>query len=156
MAIMKVEENLATSQSFKFKGTSIVTMKELPSSDECWPDTVQNNQLIQCEQGATIGFQWSVSGCLVPLLKCSKWKIQLFMEKWGETEFDLGSAGIVNVPFVGTSGHLYTQAITLRPNTIPEGVYDVVAVLRLYDTNNNPVPVAGFAELGKVEFYQAS
>jgi hypothetical protein len=26
----------------------------------------------------------------------------------------------------------------------------------MYDYKNNPVPVAGFAELGKIQFYEAS
>ena len=156
MAIMKVEENLATSQSFKFKGTSIVTMKELPSADECWPDTVPNNQLIQCEQGATIGFQWSVSGCLVPLLKCSKWKIQLLIEKWGQEEFLDRGQNVINVPYVPVSGHVYTAGIEIPAGTMQEGVYDIVAVIRLLDNAGKPLPVAGFAELGKFEFYQAS
>jgi hypothetical protein len=155
MIKFKVEENLATPKSFKFDGAAVCTDEQLPG-DCCWDEPILNNTLIQVEQGVNFGFQWSVSGCLVPLLKCSHWKVQLHFEKWGEPEFDLGALGITQVKYVPESGYTYNTVISLRPNTVPEGVYDIVAVIRMYDYKNNPVPVAGFAELGKIQFYEAS
>lgn len=156
MIEFKVEENLASPKSFRFcYGNAVCTDEQLPS-DCCWDDAILNNSLIQVEQGVNFGFKWCVEGCLVPLLKCSYWKIQLHFEKWGEPEFDLGSVGVQKVKFVPESGYQYYNVISLRPNTVPEGVYDIVAVIRLYDNAGNPVPVAGFAELGKIQFYEAS
>ncbi len=82
--------------------------------------------------------------------------MQLFFEKWGQSEFNLGASGTATVNFVPTSGHTYNVVINLPANSIPEGVYDVVAILRLYDGRNQPIPVAGFAEMGKLEFYEAA
>jgi len=152
---MNVEENLATPESFQFCCDSLVTVDELPSADRCWPDIVPCNRLIQVEQGVKFGFQWCVKGCLVDIIKCTKWKIQLFFERWGCKEH-CGDPEPKCVNFVAESGYLYTEYIELPPNTIPEGVYEIVGVLRLYDFRGNPLPVAGFAELGKFEFYEAS
>lgn len=156
MSKLKVEENLATPQSFNFYGVSCVTTEELPSTDCCWPDTIPSNHLIQVEQGMKFGIQWTASGCLVPLLKCSKWKIQLLIEKWGQEEFLDRGQNVINVPYVPVSGHVYTSSIEIPAGTMQEGVYDIVAVIRLLDNAGKPLPVAGFAELGKFEFYQAS
>jgi len=156
MANMQIEETLATPQSFKFKGNSVVTIQELPTTGP-WPDNLTDNKLIQCEQAVRFGFKWAVEGVLVPLLSnANKWKVQLFFEKWGQSEFNLGASGTATVNFVPTSGHTYNVVITLPANSIPEGVYDVVAILRLYDGRNQPIPVAGFAEMGKLEFYEAA
>jgi hypothetical protein len=156
MATMQVEETLATPGSFRFKGQTIVTVQELPTTGP-WPANLTDNKLIQCEQATRFGFQWSVEGVLVPLLSnANKWKVQLFFEKWGEKEFNLGANGTASVNFVPVSGNVYNVVITLPANSIPEGVYDVVAILRLYDQRNQPIPVAGFAELGKIEYYEAA
>jgi hypothetical protein len=156
MTTMHVEETLATPTSFRFNGSSVVTFDELPTSGP-WPANLIDEKLIQCEQAVRFGFQWSVSGVLVPLLSnANKWKVQLHFEKWGETEFNIGTNGTATVNFVPVSGHTYNVVITLPANSIPEGVYEIVAILRLYDQRNMPIPVAGFAELGKVEFYEAA
>ncbi|MCW5922495.1 MAG: hypothetical protein KIS77_09130 [Saprospiraceae bacterium] len=156
MIPMQVEETLATPQSFRFTGQSVVTIQELPTTGP-WPANLIDNKLIQCEQPVRFGFQWTVSGVLVPLLSNSnRWKVQLHFEKWGPLEFDLGANGTTYVNFVPVSGHTYNVVITLPANSIPEGVFEVVAILRLYDQRNQPIPVAGFAELGKIEFYEAA
>lgn len=157
MVTLKVEENLASPKSFVFCGGAVCTDEQLPG-DCCWDDPILNNSLIQSEQAVTFGFRWDVKGCLVPLLKCSKWKIEVQLERWGSKEFDLAALGYGTkyVNYVPRSGYTYTESITVPANTIPDGVYEVVGLITLYDNNNNPLPVAGFAELGKIRFYEAS
>lgn len=156
MVELKVEENLASPKSFRFCCGSVVCTGEPLPGDCCWDHPVLNNSLIQVEQGVNFYFKWCVDGCLVPLLKCTHWVIQVYFERWGDREFNIGTAGIKKVKFKPEEGYVYDEVISLGPDTIPEGVYDIVAVLRLYDYRDNPVPVAGFAELGKIQFYEAS
>jgi hypothetical protein len=138
---MFVEETLATPASFRFNGRALVTSHELPTTGP-WPADLTNQRLIQVEQGIHFHFEWSVGGVLVPLLdRGMKWKIQLFFEKWGQSESSTNPSATVN--YVPTSGHTYRSFISIPANTISEGVYDVVAVLRLYDSAGNPLPVAG-------------
>lgn len=152
---MRMEETLATPASFRFTGSSVVTLQELPSGG-AWPDITTDNKLIQTDQPVNFGFKWTVSGALVSLLSNqNKWKVQLHFEKWGPMEFDANPAGTRLVSFVPVSGHEYNVVISIPGNTIPEGVYDVVAILRLYDPNGRPLPVAGIAELGKIEYYES-
>jgi len=155
MVTLKIEENLATPKSFDICGGGVCTTEELPG-DCCWDQPILNNSLIQVEQPVTFGFYWTVKGCLVPLLKCTKWKIEVHLERWGGKEIDLGPIGVSYVKYVPTEGHTYYSTIKVPGNTIPDGVYEIVGLLSLYDHNGNPVPAAGFAELGKVRFYEAS
>jgi len=151
---MLVEETLATPQSFKFQGNAFVTTHELPSTGP-WPGDLANQRLIQVEQGVHFHFGWSVAGVLVPLLdRGMKWKIQVFFEKWGESESPVNPSVTVN--YNQTSGFNYRALISIPGNTLSEGVYDVVAVLRLYDANNLPLPVAGYEEMGKIQFYESA
>jgi hypothetical protein len=149
---MKVEETLATPSSFKFTGRAFATIQELPAAGP-WPSDLTQNRLIQVEQPINFGFEWQVSGPLVPLLdRGFRWRISVYFEKWGMSESPV--APTATVGYVPVSGHTYNANIVLPANTLSEGVYDVVAVLRLYDGTGKPLPVAGFEELGKFEIYE--
>lgn len=151
---MFVEETLATPQSFKFKGNALVTTHELPSTGP-WPADLSNQRLIQTEQGVHFHFRWSVEGVLVPLLDSGmKWKIQVFFEKWGESESPVNP--YASVSYKQVSGYNYHAVISIPPSTLTEGVYDVVAVLRLYDAKGVPLPVAGYEEMGKFQFFESA
>ncbi len=149
---MIVEETLATPSSFQFTGRALATMHELPTTGP-WPADLAQTRLIQVEQGIHFHFEWQVSGPLVPLLdRGFKWRIQVYFEKWGVSESAV--APTVSIPYIPVSGHTYRALINLPANTLSEGVYDVVAVLRLYDGSGKPLPVAGFEEMGKFEVYE--
>lgn len=152
MIKMIVEETLATPSSFRFTGRALATIQELPAAGP-WPSDLTQNRLIQTEQPINFNFEWQVSGPLVPLLdRGFKWKIQVYFEKWGVSESAV--APNATVSYVPVSGHTYHAVINLPANSLREGIYDVVAVLRLYDSAGRPLPVAGFEEMGKFEVYE--
>lgn len=155
VSFSEVEETLATPESFRFSGGSIVTLQELPSTGG-WPADLNSRRLIQTDQPVNIGFQWSVAGDLVPLLSGQiKWEVKVEFEQIGVHEFDLGAAGLRFVNYVPVSGHQYHVVINLQPGTVPEGIYEIVVRLRLRDANHRPLPAGGFGNLGKFEFYNA-
>ncbi|MCA0235493.1 MAG: hypothetical protein LCH81_03845 [Bacteroidetes bacterium] len=149
---MIVEETLATPSSFRFTGRALASIEELPASGP-WPSDLSQTRLIQVEQPINFNFEWQVSGPLVPLLDRNfRWKIQVYFEKWGASETAVAPS--ITVPYQAVSGFTYRSTINLPANTLREGVYDVVAVLRLYDGSGRPLPVAGFEEMGKFEVYE--
>ncbi len=155
----KVEETLVNGPTFAFNGQAVASMHELPPvAGSTWPADLTNDRLIQVEQGVHFHFAWGVSGAVVPLLSSNLvWKIQLFFEKWGQSESPLNPS--TTVRYVPTSGFRYNALINIPGNTLSEGVYDVVAVIRLYNVVSgvtSPLPVAGFVEMGKFEFFEQS
>lgn len=139
---------------FEFNGGAVITANELPSTAD-WPANLAIERLIQRDQPVRLSFRWSVSGLLTRFLDPnSKWHLQVYFEQMGGGEINLGAYSQADVNFVPVSGHIYTHSLTVPANAIPEGVYEVVAVIRFKDARNRPGPIAAFAELGKVTFYE--
>jgi hypothetical protein len=139
---------------FRFDGGSILTASELSSTNE-WPADLAIERIYQRDQPVRIGFRWSVSGLLVSLLNpANRWHLQVYFEQMGGGEVNLGPYSQANVNFVPTSGHIYNHVMVLPPNSVPDGVFDVVAVIRFQDNLGRPGPIAAFAELGKVTVYE--
>ena len=139
---------------FRFDGGAILTSQELSSTAQ-WPSNLAIERLIQRDQPMRLGFRWSVSGLLTRFLNPNnKWHLQVFYEQMGGGEITLGGFSQADVNFVPVSGHQYAHILTFPPNSVPEGVYDVVAVIRFQDPQGRPGPIAAFAELGKVTVYE--
>lgn len=143
---------------FSFNGGATLTRTELGSTSG-WPADLSVERIVQTDQAVNFGFKWSVSGILLPFINpSSKWHIQIYFEQLGGGEISLGSYSVRDVAF-GPHTHgtrTYSEVLTFPPGVIPEGLYEVVAVIRLMDTAHHPGPVAAFAEMGKVQFYNDS
>ena len=128
------------------------------------------NNLIMTDQPIQFKFEWGVGGIFAHMVNPAfEWKIEVFLEQYGPGEFTLGPTGRLTVPwstgtfssttqvnFPGT-GSPNSTTIYVPANSIPEGLYDVVAVIRLHDApgmGGLPCFVAAFAEFGKIHFYQ--
>ncbi|MBV6438525.1 MAG: hypothetical protein EPGJADBJ_00149 [Saprospiraceae bacterium] len=155
---MTFESGLVNPSSFVLNG-AVAFSHELPPTITLGgglSGAVGSPRLVQCEQTYHVHFNWTVSGALVPLMRPDlRWKVEVYFERWGASEYGLPAAiNPQTVGFVPVSGHTYSAIITIPGNTIPEGVYDMVAILRMYDAAGNPLPVAGFEEMNKVQFYE--
>jgi hypothetical protein len=130
---------------------------------------VLEKRLIQTDQRVDFVFEWTVKGMFAHAFNPNfRWRIEVFMERYGPLDFDLGANGIATLNY--GSGDLVapdevsypgagaptSTTVSIPPNTIPEGVYDVVAVLRLLHPAGDDTPcfLAAFAEFGKINFYQ--
>lgn len=155
--------------AFDFSGIAqIGRMTEQPSPQVPIGNLIEN-RLVQTDQQVDFYFEWRVKGIFAHIMDPnSKWKLELFFEKYGPGEFAFGpgvgektllySSGITagaglnaEMQYPGLAG---STTITIPGGTIPEGVYDVVAVLRYLESNNSPCFLAAFAEFGKINFYQ--
>ncbi len=157
MATIKFEENLASPTSFRMLNCTAAILSEADDneSDDDWAGAAANpsNSIIQTDQEITFNFKWGCAGILVQSL-CGNWNVQVYLEKMGSDEYDLPNA-VVHIPFVPVSGHSYDVNIVVRPNVIPSGLYRAVAAITLVSEHGKPLPVAGFADFGLLQFYVA-
>ena len=149
---------------FDFKGVGkVANLTELP--DTFPTGNLANNKLIKCDQPVEVKFNWTVQGIFAHTMDPnSGWKIELFLEKYGPGEFafqpGVGQKTVLYntgaVSGIGLNAQVaYTGVtITIPPNTISEGIYDVVAAIRYLHPDGTPCFLAAFAEFGKIDFYQ--
>lgn len=118
------------------------------------PGTAGNvsvSNTIQTDQQIRFNFNWAVNGLFVSLLNPgNKWKLEVFLEMMGPPE----SVSVPPVTIVYGAGGPYSSNVIIPPNTLSEGVYDVVAVLHFLDAASQPQFVAAFAEFGKICVYK--
>jgi len=131
-------------------GTVILNENLSPGS----PGTAGNvsvSNTIQTDQQIRFNFNWAVNGLFVSLLNPgNKWKLEVFLEMMGPPE----SVSVPPVTIVYGAGGPYSSNVIIPPNTLSEGVYDVVAVLHFLDAASQPQFVAAFAEFGKICVYK--
>ncbi len=122
--------------------------------------TVSN--LIMTDQPLQFNFNWGVLGAFAHAMNPNfEWRIQLYFEQWGSGEFAIGPLGATTllngagVPGVPLGQVNFTATINIPANTIPVGLYDVVAIIQLYDMPSGlPCFAAAFAEFNKINFYK--
>ena len=113
------------------------------------------------DQPLQLNFNWGVSGAFPHAINPAfEWRIQVYFEQWGNAEFAGGPIGtsILNgagVPGVPLGQINYSATVNIPANTIPPGLYDVVAIIQLYDMPSGlPCFAAAFAEFNKINFYK--
>ena len=132
-------------------GGQVVLNENLSSSTTGTAGNTLVSNSIQTDQQIRFNFNWAVNGLFVPLLNPgNKWKLEVFLEMMGPTE----SFSIPPVTVAYGVGGPYSSNVIIPPNTLSEGVYDVVAVLHFLDSANQPQFVAAFAEFGKICVYK--
>lgn len=110
-----------------------------------------NLQHIRCDQDFQFDFDWTQTGWIGCVL-CGKYKIEVCFEQWNDGEFSPTPSGVAVTTQHGHTVN-YTASIPFSANSVPPGVYGIVACITLCDEMGNPMPVAGFVDLGKVKFY---
>ena len=145
-------QNLIKEDILPFFGfTGIVQMFEGPSTANAPALSPATN--IQTDQSCHLRFRWATQGTLNYVMS-GTWKVQVFLERMGGAEFSLPLAHSVNTePFVAQP-QPYVCDIDIPGNTVPAGVYRIVATLTLKGDTGVPAPLAAFADLGIVQFYK--
>ena len=111
-----------------------------------------NLNAVQTDQTVQITYHWNQSGWLLPFMcgNCDC-KFQVFLERMGVAEY--GDIPAVVLPFNNAPGS-GTAIVTIQPNTVPPGVYRIVACFMLTPSGSNASPCVAFADLGLAHWYQ--
>jgi len=112
------------------------------------------SNIIRTSESWFVRFNWTTSGLLNHVM-CGTWKLQVLMERMGGQEFNL-NGGIVTEAFV-SAPHNYSKTITFPPSTspVPAGLYRVTVIITMTGAGGQPGPIAGYADLGLVQFYDS-
>ncbi|RMF56379.1 MAG: hypothetical protein D6748_13675 [Calditrichaeota bacterium] len=119
---------------------------------EVKPPGVHPTTIIRTDQEWYIKFRWNTLGPLNCLM-CGNWEVQVYLEQMGKGEFALPNS-VMTEPFVSKPFN-YDCEIRFQPGKVPEGVYRIVATIKLLGPTGIPGPVVGFAEGPLVQFYHS-
>ena len=140
----------------------ISTLTESPGTGLPTGNLVINN-LVMTDQPIQFKFDWGVYGVFAHALNPNfEWRIQIYLEQYGVGEFNLGAAGFKAVSNGsgtpnGPNQVDFTATINIPGGIVPAALYDVVAIIQLYDgplATDLPCFAAAFAEFNKIHFYQ--
>ncbi len=126
-----------------------VGMWEGPSTED-WPEKTPPSDIIQLDQSWNVWFWFRTTGDLCNIM-CGKWKLQVLLEKMGGGETDFSPTEVVDCV---CGPNTYVKNIHIPPRKVDEGVYRVIATVRLHGPGGRPGPVAAFVDLGLVQFYE--
>ena len=108
--------------------------------------------VIRTDQDWYIKMDWKTSGPLNYLI-CGRWQLQVLLEEMGKGEHDVDNS-IVFEKFASKPA-AYSKEVRFRAGDLPEGVFKLVATIKLLGPNDVPGPVVGFAEGPIVQFYDS-
>lgn len=125
-----------------------------------WPGA-SPDRILQRDQPTTVTVSFTVSGLVQSLFAGCSWRVNLLPEQKGINEFAL-PAGATSEQFrtitVGEATPVavtYNVTFNIPGQTFPEGLYDLVCMIRLVNPSNIPLPVAMFGEFANIEVYRA-
>jgi hypothetical protein len=115
--------------------------------------TNPNPLSIQTDQNWQVQFNFNASGVFFLFFGAAvRWRCDILMEQYGPGENPASLPSII-LPGVNALSNNFTGTINIPANTVPDGVYKMVARLSMLPLASNRVLAAGFEELNLVQFY---
>ncbi|MEM7119289.1 MAG: hypothetical protein AAF614_43140 [Chloroflexota bacterium] len=116
---------------------------------------VPPGNIVRADNNWAVQFDWSLKGALASCI-CGDWCLYVRLESIGTgPEYSLGE---VRIPLDPCGDGHYSHKFEVAAGTISsEGcgpVYKAVATLTYITPCDRPGPIAGFADLGLVQFYE--
>ena len=152
MAAFNAEINL--NSGFQILNENVRLGAESPDGTPIWtfPGDTPTNRILSTDQSLRVVVKWTTQGPLATLMGNCKYVCRVFLEQMGPNEAAPGTFSTVvnHIPVVGPQN--YTANITV-PAGLQEGVYRIVFSLNMLDATGNPIPVAGFADLGFLQVF---
>lgn len=111
----------------------------------------ESNMFIQTDQDLLVNFKWTASGAIFLFLS-GTWKCTVYLEQMGGSTLVTPQFGTTPV-ITGKISSDYKVDVQI-PSIKKEGVYRVVATITLQG-GGTQLPVAGFAEIGLIQVYEA-
>jgi hypothetical protein len=110
------------------------------------------SNIVRTSESWFVKFDWTTIGPLNYIM-CGNWHLKVLLEEMGVGEFDLQDKEAV-VHFV-SAPHTYTQTLTFPPHSVRAGLYRVTVIITMTGPGGAPGPIAGFEDLGLVQFYDS-
>ncbi|MCB0635190.1 MAG: hypothetical protein KDC54_01155 [Lewinella sp.] len=157
MAVPKFESKLQG--SFQVTSWKNVIIDELPDDpNDVWGSAgpfhpAPSNYIVQTDQPIHVHTQWNVKGALASILG-GEWRVAVYFEKYGGGEANPGEY-MGKTAHIQSLNHTYNMTITVPANDLKPGLYNVAIAITFFSDAGVPLPVAGFADLGMVQYYEA-
>ena len=152
MASFNVEINLNSGLQILNERVSLGA--ESADGNPIWtfPGDSPTNRIISNEQSLKVEINWTTRGPLATLMGNCKYVCRVFLEQMGHAEANPGVyQSVVNhIPVFGPQNYATTIVV---PAGLPAGVYRLVFSLNMLDATGDPIPVAGFADLGFLQVF---
>lgn len=117
-----------------------------------WP-AAPPARVIQLDQRWFWAVHFEQTGDLIEVLS-GTWRADLYLEKMGGGEFELQPPhSRIQFPFENRQGWIYKPR-QVDPRVVPAGVYRSVVSLTFRGPGNSPGPIAAFADMGLMQFYE--
>lgn len=112
------------------------------------------SNVVRTTEAWEVRFHWETTGILNDTIT-GTWHLEVFLERMGPLEAPVLAGTTKNVALtpvlVGNS--VYDETLPFAAGLVPAGLYQVTAIITMDGPLNNPKPIAGFADLGLVQFY---
>lgn len=145
--------------AFKVTSWRNVILDELPDDpNDIWGAAgpfhpAPSNYIVQTDQPIHVHTEWFVKGALASIL-CGEWRVAVYFEKYGKDEADPGEYK-TTIKHVQALTQKYNTTIEVPANELTPGLYNVAIAITFVSEKGVPLPVAGFAELGMVQYYES-
>lgn len=122
------------------------------------PEGVSPSHIIRADDSWGVRFDWSLKGPLASCI-CGHWCLRVRLESIGDgPELSLFKDREVTIPLDPCGNGNYTYDFRISAGTVSGEacgpVYKTVATLTYVGPCGRPGPIAGFADLGLVQFYE--
>ena len=152
MASFNAEVNL--NAGFQILNENVRLGAESNDGSPIWtfPGDTPTNRILSTDQSLRVEAKWTTQGPLATLMGNCKYVCRVFLEQMGQDEASPGTYSTVvnHIPVVGPQNY---SAIIVIPRGLSEGVYRMVFSLNMLGASGNPIPVAGFADLGFLQVF---
>ncbi|MCO6489908.1 MAG: hypothetical protein J5I98_15940 [Phaeodactylibacter sp.] len=152
-----IEDVSANLTERRQRGTSFTALDAEMDPDTGGPNTWS----IQTDQNVDVEFEWTQKGTFANMDVPIEFECQVLMELIGPGEKNDVPQEIVK--FKKGNPHTYTKKVQIPAGSIDPGLYRVYATFKVRTTNDaslppderNQTPVAGFVDLGTINYYEA-
>ncbi len=109
--------------------------------------------IVRTSEGWQVQVDWHAHGPLTYLM-AGTWNITVYLEQMGGGEFSLGGNSSTE-PFV-SAPNAYSKTMLFGAGSVPAGVYHASVVVTMVGPTNIPGPIAGYEDLGLIQFYDSA
>jgi hypothetical protein len=150
---INLEHSLVSLYSIHSVGVDLVELPDAPINFGAVITTPPTN--IQTDQPVEVRFKWTQQGFDALFPQPYEFQLQVFLEGMGpapELQFNK------NVAYLTGNPRTYSEKVEIPAGVISPGIYRVTAAFMLAYTTppaTGQTPIAGFVDLGLVQWYRA-